>query len=134
MLNSGLLKQSQPINAYKLHACKKECMTGTYTAMHHVIHFAFHHMCTYVYLYIYEDVITTEVQIYIRGISFVRTSPNSSTKQLRTGLHEQLKTKSTRLAPLTSRNKLLRFNSCNFVNYKEKIKTANNLYVLVPHF
>ena len=71
----------------------------------------------YIYLYPYEDIITTEVQIYIRGISLVRTSLNSSTKQLRTGLHEQLKTKSTWLVPLTSRNKRLRFNSSNFVNY-----------------
>ena len=86
------------------------------------------------YLYIYEDAITTEVQIYIQGNSLVITSPNSLTKQLRTGLDEQLKTKSTRLVPLTSRNKLLRFNSNNFVNYKEKIKTTNNLYVLVPNF
>ena len=126
MLNSGLLKDSQPINAYKLHACKKEGTTGTYTAMNHAINFAFHHMCIYVYLYIYEDVITTEVQIYIRAISLVRISPNSSTKQLRTGLHEQLETKSTRLVPLTSRSKLLRFSSGNFAYYKEKIKTANN--------
>ena len=85
------------------------------------------------YLYIHEDVIT-KVQIYIRGISLVITSPNSSTKQLRTGFHEQLKTKSMRLVPLTSRNKRLHFNSSNFVNYKEKIKTTNNLYVLVPNF
>ena len=55
------------------------------------------------YLYIYEDAITTEVQIYIQGISLVITSPNSLTKQLRAGLDEQLKTKSTRLVPLTSR-------------------------------
>ena len=114
--------------------CKTECTTGTYTAMYHAVNFAFHHMCIYVYLYIYKNIITTEVQIYIRGISLVRTSPNSSTKQLRIGLHEKLKTKSTRLFPLTSRNKLLRFSSNNFVNYKEKIKTANNLYVLVPNF
>ena len=93
--------------------------------MYHAINFVFHHMCIYVYLYVYWDVITTEVQIYIRGISLVKTSPNSSTKQLQTGLREQMKTKSTRL---------VRFNSSNFVNYKEKIKTANNLYVLVPNF
>ena len=79
------------------------------------------------HVYIYEDVITTEAQIYIRGISLVITSPNSSTKQLRTGLYEQLKTKSMRLVPLTSRNKLLHFNSSNYVNYKENIKTTNNL-------
>ena len=99
--------------------------------MYHAVNFAFHHVSIYVYLYIYENIITTEVQTYIRGISLVRTSPSSSTKQLRIGLHEQLKTKSKRLAPLTSRNKLLRFSRNNFVNYKEKIKTANNLYVLV---
>ena len=65
---------------------KKECTADTYAAMYYAINFAFHHMCIYiyiyVYLYIYEDVITTEVQIYIRGISLVRTFPNSSTKQL----------------------------------------------------
>ena len=69
------------------------------------------------YFYIYEDVITTKLQIYIRDNSLVITYPNSSTKQLRTGLLEQLKTKSAWLVPLTSRNKLLRFNSSNFVNY-----------------
>ena len=95
MLNYGLLKEPQPINAYQLHACKTEYTTGTYTAMYHAIHFVFYHMCIYVYLYIYEDVIIAEVQIYIRAISLVRTSPNSSTKQLKIGLHEQLKTKST---------------------------------------
>ena len=61
--------------------CKTECTTGTYTAMYHAVNFAFHHMCIYVYLYKYKNITTTEVQIYIRGISLVRTSPNSSNKK-----------------------------------------------------
>ena len=70
----------------------------------------------------------------MRGISLVKISPKSSIKQIRTKLHKHLKTKSTRLVPLTSRNKPPRFNSSNFVNSKGKIKTKNKLYVLVPNF
>ena len=74
MLNSVLLKESQPVNAYKPHACKKR-VYGRYLRSNVLrdkfclSSYVYIYIYIYVYLYIYEDVITTEVQIYIRGIS-----------------------------------------------------------------
>ena len=43
--------------------------------------------CIYIFVYI-RGCYNKRVQVYIRGISLVRTSPNSATKQQQTGLHE----------------------------------------------